>query len=385
MANVIIVGASVAGATTAWHLARLGHSVHLLDRAEFPRRKACGEGLLPGGVGILKDMGILAELLPRSRVLTALRLDAYGASAQVDLAPEGHSLGIKREILDEALLRHAEAAGAQVSFGVTALGLLPGQTPGRFAGVETNKGALSAAVVVAADGLGSRMRRAGGLHLTNSGRRYGVSAHFGAGSLPEPAIQIHFERNYEVYVTPVGGGVVNVALLCEAELARQLGGRLKAKFEELVRAGAPMLQGGQRLDEPLVAGPFPSRAKRAWTGNLVLAGDAAGFYDGVTGEGMSIALVAAENCAQAVHAFLTDGDGRRFDAYERRLSELQKPSIMLGRLCLALAARPILGRRALMNLSRHPEVFAKLVAISQGRAKLRSLRPRDAVALISGL
>ncbi|HEY8745294.1 MAG TPA: FAD-dependent oxidoreductase, partial [Chloroflexota bacterium] len=72
MVDVVVVGASVAGATTAVHLARAGHSVLLLERSTAPRRKACGEGLFPAGVAELERLGVLPTLLPHAHVLDSL-------------------------------------------------------------------------------------------------------------------------------------------------------------------------------------------------------------------------------------------------------------------------------------------------------------------------
>jgi flavin-dependent dehydrogenase len=143
--------------------------------------------------------------------------------------------------------------------------------------------------------------------------------------------------------------------------------------------------GARLIDQPVAAGPFPVEAKRAWRKNLVLVGDAAGFYDGVTGEGMSLALVTARLCATAVDRFLL-GDGEAsFREYDRKRRALARNPRILGGLVLALAAHPGMGSRAVANLARHPETFAKLVSINQGERGLASLRPRDILAFLTGI
>jgi flavin-dependent dehydrogenase len=240
-------------------------------------------------------------------------------------------------------------------------------------------------VVVAADGLRSRLRHAAGLQKQLRRRRYGVSAHYEMPSAPGDGVEVYFRPSYEVYVTPVGGSLVNVAVLLDAATARRLGGRLEGAFDALAVEGAPRLREGKRADAALAAGPFPAAATRHWAGNLVLAGDAGGFFDGITGEGMSLALVGAKHCASAVEAFLADGDGAHFARYDRAITVLQRPSTLMARLSLALAARPALGRRAIANLARRPQTLANLVRVSQGEAALTSLRPRDALALLFGV
>jgi flavin-dependent dehydrogenase len=128
--------------------------------------------------------------------------------------------------------------------------------------------------------------------------------------------------------------------------------------------------GWRLLDAPLVAGPF--RSGRAACGNAIKA-DAAGFFDGITGEGMSLALVSARHCAEAVDEFLATGSAEPLRRYERRRRSLARNSEILGRMTLALASREWTARRALRGLARRPETFAKLVAVSSGEARLWSL------------
>jgi flavin-dependent dehydrogenase len=381
MTDVLVVGASVAGSTVALSLVGHGFDVKLIDRAAFPRRKTCGEGVFPAGVRVLDELGVLEGLRAQATPLTSLSLIGYGASA----TSQASGLGVRRELLDAALLHKARDRGVEVELGVTATGLIRDTSmPERFVGVETDRGEMCATVVVAADGLGSRLRHAAGLHKTSRRRRYGVSAHFELAE-ERDGVEVYFQPGYEVYLTPIGGALVNVAVLLDATKARALGGRLEGAFDALACDAAPRLRDGKRFDAPLAAGPFPAAAKRRWEGNLVLAGDAGGFFDGITGEGMSLALVGAQRCSAAVEAFLVDGDETHFARYDRAIKALQRPSTLMARLSLALAARPALGRRAIANLARRPETLAKLIRVSQGETPLSSLRPRDAVALLLGV
>src|SRR5690606_36275822 len=141
---------------------------------------------------------------------------------------------------------------------------------------------------------------------------------------------------------------------------------------------------GELLDEPMIMGPFPSSASALAKHNLVLAGDAAGFFDPITGEGMSLALQSAHDAASSIDAFLREGKHDVIQDYERRQRARARNSMLLARLCLFLARRPALGRRAIANMNRRPATFEKLVAINSGDAELRHLRPRDALALLLG-
>jgi 2-polyprenyl-6-methoxyphenol hydroxylase-like FAD-dependent oxidoreductase len=116
----------------------------------------------------------------------------------------------------------------------------------------------------------------------------------------------------------------------------------------------------------------------------VLAGDAGGFFDGITGEGMSLALATAPACADAIERYLDSGTYQGFQSYEHTRHAMERNTILLGRLTLALARDYHIAGYAIGNLGRHPETFARLIAVGGGQAGLASLRPADALALAVG-
>ena len=123
--DVVVVGGSLAGASTAIHLARLGLTVQVIDRAEFPRRKACGEGLFPRGVEALEHLGILDRVLEYARPLDSLRLQLGDVSVEAPIGSQRHpAIGIQREFLDAALMEAARRDGVEVTLGVTAVDLI---------------------------------------------------------------------------------------------------------------------------------------------------------------------------------------------------------------------------------------------------------------------
>jgi flavin-dependent dehydrogenase len=356
----------------------------LVDRATFPRRKPCGEGLFPLGVAELNELGVLPAVEAQGAELRSLRFTYDNVSATTPIGAMGrYGLGVARATLDQALGEAAQRAGAEFRCGVTARSLI--EEEGRFAGIQTFAGQLEARVVIGADGLRSALRRQAGLDAPQPGRRrYGVTAHLELATIPEPSINVYFRRGYEVYVTPVGGRNVNAAVLMGQDGMSRFAGRLRDGFLELLE-GLPVLEGARLIEEPLAAGPFPASAKRAWRANLVLAGDAAGFFDGITGEGMSIALRSARQCAAAVDSYLDSGDEAPLQRYDKQRRVLARNSTLLARLSLSIAARPTLARRLVTNLARRPATFPTLVAINAGELPLSAMRPRDVLALAFGL
>jgi 2-polyprenyl-6-methoxyphenol hydroxylase-like FAD-dependent oxidoreductase len=243
---------------------------------------------------------------------------------------------------------------------------------------------IEAPAIVAADGLGSGLRRAAGLNGSPPGARFGVSGHVELAVEPPPAVEVFFQSGFEIYITPVGGRVANVAVLLSRPMSRLLRGSPASLFEDLLRRESCLGDGWRLLDQPLVSGPFPVRPGRLWSRNLVLAGDAAGFFDGITGEGMSLALASARDCAAAVDAYLDNGNPEAFREYGRRRRRLRRNSELLGRFTLLMASREWTARRAILGLARRPAVFSRLVALSSGEAGLRQLRPFDLLAPLLG-
>ncbi|MGH2633125.1 MAG: NAD(P)/FAD-dependent oxidoreductase [Tepidiformaceae bacterium] len=381
MDDVVVVGASLAGVSTAIHLRRLGHRVTLLDRATVPRRKPCGEGLFPLGVRALRELGDFEALIASARPLHGVRFNAGGSISTASLGGQP-GLGIRREPLGSALLTAATDAGVVIRTGtmVTALRL----RSGRVEAVDTSAGPVAARAFVAADGLQSSLRRMAGLDGP-LGSRYGVTAHVVLQRELEPLVDIFFERGFELYVTPVGGRSANAALLLRRAAMTPFAGRVREAFIDLLTAHPSFTAGFELEDAPIVAGPFQRRCTRAWRANLVLAGDAAGFFDGISGEGMSAALCSGPLAAQAVHDYLATGSYAPFRAYDRARQALARNSDLLARVSLALSRNHVVARRAVSNLARQPETFTRLVAVSNGAAPLRSLRPRDLLALTTGL
>lgn len=373
MYDVAVIGGSVAGAATATHLARMGHAVVLVDRAQFPRRKACGEGLFPGGVAELERLGITGDARLESAQIAELRFHAGQATARARFLRPG--MGIQRERLDAALLRAATEAGVYTRTGIAATSLQIAN--GRIMSVMTTAGPIEARAFVAADGAQSRLRRLAGLDAPAVGQRYGVTAHMRDEQGPNGAVDVYFRDGYEIYRTPVGGGRANIAILLDKGAMARFAGQVTESFLAII-GGDPAFSNGIVLeDAPLAAGPFPRGCRRAWRGNLALVGDATGFFDGISGDGMSSSLIGARLCADAVTTFLDTDLYDAFRAYERQRRKVGRSANWLAHVSLAMSRRPAVARFGVKELQRRPATFSRLVAISNGTAPMHSLRPRD--------
>lgn len=357
--DAVVIGGGPAGLAFATAAARRGLAVTVLDRAEGPVDKACGEGILPAGVRALEPLGV-ASLLGEDDAAPIRELhwiEASGATARLRLPAPG-GLGVRRTALSAALLARAREAGAEVLGGEEVIGHR--REAGEVVAVTRTR-EVRARVLVAADGLASPVRLREGLDVPRAARRFGLRRHLAVAPWAD-AVEVHFGDGVEAYVTPVGRARVNVAFLFE----RGRGG----SFEELL-ARFPMLArrlAGVAPDSSLRgAGPFARSARARVTDRLVLLGDAAGYVDAVTGEGLSLAFACAVGLAELLPAALARGacaDALR--PYERLWAAHFRPYAAWTRLVLGLGRHPALRRRVLSLAGWQPAPFERLVARAVG-------------------
>ena len=362
--DVVIVGGGPAGLATAIAARRAGLAVQVVDRARPPVDKACGEGLMPDAAALLADLGVR---LPAgaSHPFRGIRYLDGDLAAEGVFPGGGSGLGVRRLALHAALVRRAEEVGVGFSWGVTVESLAEG-------GVATDRGPIAARWVVGADGLRSRVRRWAGLEGPPSAvRRFGVRRHVALAPWCD-LVEVHWGPAAEAYVTPVAPDQVGIALLWSgpAKGFDDLLARFPALRERL--AGAPALSRDRGT------GPLEQRVRGVVRGRVALVGDAAGYLDAITGEGMAVAFHQASALAGALAA----GDLAPYAAAHRRIARL--PDLMT-RLVLGLERRPGLRRRALRALAADPALFSRLLGIHGRLLPPRRLGVDGALRLAWGL
>ncbi len=321
---VVVVGAGPAGAATATLLRQRGHGVLLLDRATFPRPKACGEYSSPQTADILRRLGVAeaVEALPPHR-LRGMRVYApNGSHYTVDyhaVTGEHHALAIPRADLDAALLDGARRAGVEVWEGARCKSVGPWDGGGRTLTVATPEGErrVRAQLVVGADGHHSGVARDAGLaaHRWQHRwpRRVGVVAHYeGVTALDEYGAMVVGGQDFRGYcgVAPLGGARANVAFVVDIDAMKRRGGTMEAFFDAGIAALPPVrdaLAGARRVGRIRGVGPLAQGARRAVANGVLLVGDAAVYLDPFTGEGVYKALRGAELAADAADAALRRG------------------------------------------------------------------------------
>ncbi len=361
--DVAVVGGGPAGLALAAMAARRGLSVILLERAALPHDKACGEGVMPAGLAVLARLGVLDRIAPGdSGPIRGVRYVQEDGSVLEGALPGTGGLGIRRTALSAALLEAARDAGADVRARTA---LRSHRRTAEAMVLDTDAGALAAQVLVAADGLHSPLRRAEGLEAPVRGpRRFGLRQHFVVSPWTD-RVEVHLSAEAEAYVTPCGPARVGVVFLWSdgrLQTAASIASLLQ-RFPFLARR----LSGAEPDSGPRGAGPFLQRARRRVAERFALLGDAGGYVDAITGEGMSVALV----CAESLAACLPDvvqrgGDVHAFRAYEATARRAFRTYAWTARAVLGLARRPGLRRGVVATLARRPRSFEWLLARTVG-------------------
>jgi flavin-dependent dehydrogenase len=310
-------------------LARAGVSVTVLDRAVFPRDKLCGDSVNPGAMRLLERHGLGSAVEGAGLRIEGMRLTGPRGASVIGRYPSDRAgRSLLRRDLDALLLEAAIAAGARVEQGVRVAGPLHLSDNGhrRVAGVQLSgtrgQSQRPAGVVVAADGRGSVLARACGLARHPRGpRRWAIGAYFEQVDGMSALGEMHVRTGHYLGVAPVPGGLANACLVVPEATARRVA-RAPASALESALARDPVLRdrfrGARRVSRATVLGPLAVDASAAGAEGLLVAGDAAGFVDPITGDGIRLAIVGGELSAAAALESLSGKRGAHVRLAERR-------------------------------------------------------------------
>lgn len=384
-ADLAVIGGGPVGSTLALLAARAGRRVMVLEKGRLPRDKPCGEGLLPSGVRVLAEAGIdlAAEGFPPVGGVR-YRLGEGGPSVRGDLR-SGWGRGVRRTRFDAVLAeRAASTLGVELVCGCQAQAVRAEADGVR---VETAGGTVRAAAVVAADGLRSATARWLGWTRPATGRpRHALVGHLGdAGGALGDEIVVTLLDAVEVYAAPSGPDEVLVAVLGPRGALRRDGASVVDSYLSVVARAHPQLRGATLAGRVRGAGPFWTRPRTVAADRVFLAGDAAGFLDPLTGDGIAAGLAQAAALAALLAAPLDLRNRRevaaaaaRYRAWHARQWRRRR---LVTSLALTLTGSGGLARRAMAGVGRRPQALQSLLEVNDGTRDLRAVSPRDWAAL----
>jgi flavin-dependent dehydrogenase len=336
--DLLVVGGGPVGLATALFAVQAGLSVTVVEKRDGVIDKACGEGLMPGALAGLQALGVD----PAGHDITGIRYLTPSRSVTADFRGQP-GRGVRRTVLHAALRDAVERAGADLVRG-TVQGVVQ---HGGVVSVQVDGARVPAGHVVAADGLHSSVRRALGMQRPSPRRRrYGLRQHYRTAPWSDH-VEVYWGRAAEAYVTPVADDLVGVAVLTSAR------GPMPTHLAQFALLAA-RLRRAQAVGTARGAGPLRQRVTSRVAGRVLLVGDAGGYVDALTGEGLALGLAQAQ---VAVHAVASG----RPETYPRMARRAGLISTTLTHGLLGATATPA-GRSLLLGAAmRAPGVFTRAV------------------------
>lgn len=372
MNDVLVVGAGPAGAATAFLLAHHGVSVSILDKASFPREKPCAEFMSPGVRSALARLGLLGQITPLAGVpLRGFRLFTAQHTLQADYSSGLTGFAAPRLQFDAALARCAEAAGAVLCEGIRAVGIEQTGHSKRVYGLDKRGHRLTfdARFVVAADGVNSLIGHRLGLRRPYGDlARIGLVTHIqGIAGLSDYG-EMHIGRQFYCGLAPFDRETANVAMVLplsdSAGLKQDMGAYFLRRLHSLPSLRSRLDHA--RLLKPVQAiGPLAVHALPPWAFGTICVGDAAGFYDPFTGQGIFRALRTAELAANAILDALA---GTAPEVAFAHYAAIRRREFAGGwaveRLIQTFLKRPGLLEHVLQRLSQRKGLASSLIAVT---------------------
>ena len=388
--DVLVAGAGPAGSATAAFLARAGCSVLAVDRAAFPRDKACSEYMSPETVRILSRLGVMEALERAGAVaLEGMKITApFGATAHGKFALAGHrpfrptGLSVSRRILDHELVAAARIAGAVVIEQACVEELL--YDGGMVAGaVVRDRGgqrhSIRARLTVGADGLRSVVARRLGHRTHGTPRRVAFVTHVAGVQDMSRSAELHFGKSGYIGLNPIGHDCTNISLVIPAERAAPARGRVEQFFSETLGEFPDVrdrVEPGELIRRVMATGPFAAWSGRVVAPGALLVGDAADFFDPFSGDGIHAALRGAELVMETVVPALSRPGPLTVDRlieYRRMRRRTFAGKWMVERLIGMALGFPSFFERGVARLGRRHGMAHTLIGVAGGFVPAREV------------
>ncbi len=316
--DAVVVGAGPAGCSTAIGLAERGIRVALLDKSRFPRVKPCAEYANPEAMRVLDRLGLLEPVRAAgAAIFRGMRvISPGGRELELDYTADAgrHALGLSRFAFDQLAVARCRQLGVEVFEGTRVRNVTTGY--GVVGSVITTSNGHSnefrGRIIVGADGHHSAVARLLDLDMPlRWPRRIGLAAHLESYPLANEMGEMHVGTAGYCGIAPQEQGRVNAAMVVDMAHFERRTGSVEAFFDSALASYPAMearVRDATRVTAVRGVGPLARRVRRVSGNGYLLVGDAAGFFDPFTGEGIFDALHGGELAAEAVSAALETGD-----------------------------------------------------------------------------
>jgi menaquinone-9 beta-reductase len=376
--DVIVIGGGPAGSATALFLARSGHKVMLLDQATFPRDKVCGEFISPAADPILDELGVLSAIEATSPLrLRGVAISSYeNTELAIEYPPHPDvkgpmtSLSLPRFVFDELMMQKVKQVGVEVREGhkVTDFIIEDGNVIGvRGRGASRKAFEFRSPVVVDAGGRNGISLRRFALKKKNTGSgKIALAAHW---TVPKPLLDycyMHISPPGYTGIAPTGKNQVNVVLVVDKNCLQ--GTDLQGFYVQTVLQNPlrrSLLDKGEVEEKVRSVDSLAFSVRPPKAGGLLLVGDAAGFIDPFTGEGIYLSLRSAQIASGVIDAAFKKKDFSRaaLSAYEGLRNQEFKKKFLLSKILQWLIYNRPLCNRVIRTLAGNPDQAANLVGV----------------------
>jgi flavin-dependent dehydrogenase len=358
--DVAVLGGGPAGLAAALALRQRGCRVSLYDAQHPPIDKACGEGLMPEAVRLLRGLGVALDERDGASFAGISFHDTHSSASAAFSA--GRGLAVRRTHLQERMAARAAEMGIALHWGASV------QLAGGFASAGAP---IPADYFVIADGLCSTLAAASGFRERNCySTRYASRQQFRCAPW-SGMVEVHWRAHEQLYIAPLGDEEVGVSLLTSTR-----GRRLTDALPDFP-AVAHRLAGAAHTSGMRGAVTRTRSLRAVIRGNIAVLGDASGSVDAVTGEGLLSAFRQASALADAIAA----GEPKRYAVAHARMAKAPQ---RMARLLLLLDRYPWLERRFVATMATHPETFAALLRVHLAEQTWPDLVWSEAAAMWMG-